>query len=79
MKLFPPPPKPSLALELAGVIVLKLALLGLIWFVFFADQSRPPVGIDAIAQGLLDRVSASSPPQDQPSHPKEGASSHAHR
>ncbi|WP_303783205.1 cytochrome oxidase putative small subunit CydP [Azovibrio restrictus] len=77
MKQLPPPIKPSLALELAGVIVLKLALLTVIWFAFFADQPHPPAEIDAVAHGLLDRVSASTPPQ--PPHPQEGASSHAHR
>ncbi|MCX8145531.1 MAG: hypothetical protein N3C59_04270 [Azovibrio sp.] len=77
MQRLPPPRKSSLAIELAGVIVLKLALLTVIWFACFADQARPPAEIDAIAQGLLDRVTASPP--HQPPHSQEGAPAHAHR
>jgi len=47
-----------LARELFLIVLLKLVLLGLIWWACFAHQPR--IKGEALAEGLLSRVSASS-------------------
>lgn len=61
-----PPHRPlrRLAVELFGIIALKIAALTLIWWVVFAPQPKPDVSPDAIAQRLA--PTAHAPPEAQP-------------
>ena len=65
-----PSPRPlrrlrRLTLELFGVIVLKIALLTLIWWVVFAPQPKPDVSPGAIADRLAPTTSH-APPEVRP-------------
>ncbi|WP_460875413.1 cytochrome oxidase putative small subunit CydP [Rhodanobacter koreensis] len=55
-----PRPLRRLTLELFGVIILKITLLMLIWWVAFAPQPKPDTSPDAIAHRLS--PSSSQPP-----------------
>ena len=58
-------PLHRLTLELFGVIVLKIALLTLIWWVVFAPQPKPDVSPGAIADRLAPTTSH-APPEVRP-------------
>ena len=58
-----PRPLRRLALELFGVIALKIVLLMLIWWVVFAPQPKPDVSPAAIADRL---APAHTPPEAHP-------------
>lgn len=60
----PPRPLRRLTAELCAIIVLKIALLTLIWWVAFAPQPQSDVSPDAIAQRLA--PTAHAPPEARP-------------
>jgi len=68
--------KLSLARELCLVVVLKLLLLGLLWWGFFADRTQAYLSDETVAQGLLDRVSASTPSSNALGNPATKEPSH---
>ena len=58
------PPLRRLTHELFGIIVLKIAVLMLIWWVVFAPQPKPDVSPAAIAQRLA--PTSQAPPEARP-------------
>jgi hypothetical protein len=57
-------PLRRLTLELFGVVALKIALLMLIWWVFFAPQPKPDTSPAAMAHRLA--PNSHTPPAGQP-------------